>query len=52
MLLLTYRDAQAYNLMVNFVMKLPEHEQVLKASVQMQYAFDHDKALDNLEKVM
>ena len=60
-MLLTYRDVQAYNLMVDLVEKLPEHEQVLKAPVQMQYAFalnrrnqsgDRDKALDILEKVI
>ena len=46
--------------MVDLVEKLPEHEQVLKAPVQMQYAFalnrrnqtgDRDKALGILEKV-
>ena len=38
-MLLTYRDIQAYDLMVDLVEKLPSHEQVLKAPVQLQYAF-------------
>ena len=59
-MLLTYRDIQAYGLMVDLVEKLPSHEQVMKAPIQLQYAFalnrrnqpgDRDRALNILEKV-
>jgi mitogen-activated protein kinase kinase kinase 5 len=60
-LLLSYRDIQAYNKMVKLVELLPHHDQILKAPIQVQYAFalnrrntdgDRDKALIVLEKIL
>ncbi|XP_062510707.1 mitogen-activated protein kinase kinase kinase 15-like [Corticium candelabrum] len=60
-LLLTYRDMQDYDAMVNLVEQLPVDEQTQKAAVQQHYAFalnrrknegDREKALAILKEVL
>ena len=57
----THTHTQDYDSMVELAESLPDHEQIQKAPVQVQYAFalnrrnkegDRDKALQILEKVI